>query len=122
MLQGLLFTGWLSSQYAGVAYARHVAHGLMAWVCCCVDAGAGWGGCTVSLVREQDAPQFIAELREKYFKPLVAKGVVTEQELPDCLFASKPSSGAAVMQLKLAAESEAGAAEEEAKVAEAAVV
>lgn len=73
----------------------------------------------MSLVREQDAPKFIAELREKYFMPLVAKGVVTEQELPDCLFASKPSSGAAVMQLKLAAEAEAEAT---AQVAEAAAV
>lgn len=92
-------------------------------VCCCVDAGAGWGGCTVSLVREKDAPKFIAELREKYFMPLVAKGVVTEHELPDCLFASKPSSGAAVMQLQLAAETEPeAAAAQETKVAEAAAV
>lgn len=70
-------------------------------------AGAGWGGCTVSLVPEQEAPKFIAELREKYFMPLVSKGVVTDQELAQCLFASKPSSGAAVMQLKLAEEPEA---------------
>jgi N-acetylgalactosamine kinase len=72
------------------------------------------------LVREADAPKFIAELREKYFMPLVAKGVVTEQELPACLFASKPSSGAAVMQLKLAAEPEVEAVA--AEVAEAAAV
>lgn len=64
----------------------------------------------MSLVREADAPKFIAELREKYFMPLVAKGVVTEEELPACLFASKPSSGAAVMQLKLADQPEAEAA------------
>lgn len=82
-------------------------------------AGAGWGGCTVSLVREQDAPKFMAELREKYFMPLVAKGVVTEAELPACMFASKPSSGAAVMQLKLAEETpEAQAADIAAPVAE----
>jgi N-acetylgalactosamine kinase len=74
----------------------------------------------VSLVREADAPKFIAELREKYFVPLVAKGVVTEQELPACLFASKPSSGAAVMQLKLAEEPEAAA--EPAQAAEVAAV
>jgi N-acetylgalactosamine kinase len=74
------------------------------------------------LVREQDAPRFIAELREKYFMPLVAKCVVTEVELPNCLFASKPSSGAAVMQLKLAAEAEPEATAQEAKVAEAAAV
>jgi hypothetical protein len=65
-------------------------------------AGAGWGGCTVSLVREEDAAKFIAEVREKYFMPLVARGVVKEEDLQDCLFASKPSSGAAVMKLLLA--------------------
>eukprot|EP00775_Hariotina_reticulata_P013759 gene13759-13878_t len=65
--------------------------------------GAGWGGCTVSLVREEDAAKFIAEVRERYFMPLVAKGVVKEEDLQNCLFASKPSSGAAVMNLLLAA-------------------
>lgn len=64
--------------------------------------GAGWGGCTVSLVREADAPKFIAALREQYYAPLVAQGVVKEEDLGECLFASKPSSGAALMKLKLA--------------------
>uniref|UniRef100_A0A383V891 Galactokinase n=1 Tax=Tetradesmus obliquus TaxID=3088 RepID=A0A383V891_TETOB len=64
--------------------------------------GAGWGGCTVSLVREADAPKFIAALREQYYAPLVAQGVVKEKDLGECLFASKPSSGAALMKLKLA--------------------
>jgi N-acetylgalactosamine kinase len=82
-------------------------------------AGAGWGGCTVSLVHEADAPKFIAVLREKYFMPLVAKGVVSEEELPACLFATKPSSGAAVMQLKLAGGPEAAATAEAADLAEA---
>jgi N-acetylgalactosamine kinase len=54
-------------------------------------------------VREADAPRFVAALREAYFMPLVAAGVVSEGELGECLFASKPSSGAAVMALKLAA-------------------
>lgn len=58
----------------------------------------------MSLVREEDAPKFIAQLREAYFKPLVAAGVVPEHQLPECLFASKPSSGAAVMRLSLAPE------------------
>jgi N-acetylgalactosamine kinase len=66
--------------------------------------GAGWGGCTVSLVREEDAPKFIATVREQYFMPLVSKGVLKQEELSLCLFASKPSSGAAVMKVKLADE------------------
>lgn len=69
-----------------------------------LPTGAGWGGCTVSLVREDDAPKFIASVREKYFMPLVSKGVVKEEELSECLFASKPSSGAAIMKIKLADE------------------
>jgi hypothetical protein len=54
----------------------------------------------VSLVREQDAPKFIAALRENYFMPLVAKGVATEQDLPACLFASSPAAGASVTVLQ----------------------
>lgn len=56
----------------------------------------------MSLVREADAPKFIAALREQYYAPLVAKGEVKEEDVGECLFASKPSSGAALMKLKLA--------------------
>lgn len=56
------------------------------------------------LVREEQAPRFIAIVRQHYFVPLVQKGVVKEEELGSCLFATKPSSGAAVMRIKLAAE------------------
>ncbi|KAF8072885.1 GAL1 [Scenedesmus sp. PABB004] len=82
--------------------------------------GAGWGGCAVALVREADAPRFIAALREAYFAPLVAKGVVREDELCECLFASKPSSGAAIMALKLAEDVEPAAEAAEAAAAAAA--
>jgi len=62
-------------------------------------AGAGWGGCTVSLVREEDAAKFIAEVREKYFMPLVARGVAKEEELTTCLFVTSPCGSADVMLL-----------------------
>jgi hypothetical protein len=77
----------------------------------------------VSLVREADAPKFIAALKEQYYAPLVAKGVVKEEDLGECLFASKPSSGAALMKLKLASiEQPAEAAKEQAPAEQEAVM
>ncbi|GBF90169.1 galactokinase [Raphidocelis subcapitata] len=75
--------------------------------------GAGWGGCTVSLVRHGDVGPFMAALRENYYSPLLASGRVTEGGMGEVLFASPPSSGAAVLRIKLApSEGEEGAAVE----------
>ena len=52
--------------------------------------GAGWGGCTVSLVSENKVNEFKNELREGYSK---YRGL-TEGELNEVVFATKPSSGA----------------------------
>jgi hypothetical protein len=65
------------------------------------SAGAGWGGCTVSLVLEEQAPAFIAAVKKQYYQPLIAQGRLAEEEVGQFLFASKPSSGAAVLHLKL---------------------
>eukprot|EP00884_Botryococcus_braunii_P009664 jgi/Botrbrau1/1869/Bobra.146_1s0056.1 len=61
--------------------------------------GAGWGGCTVSLVHDADVDNFISALRTKYFGPKVDQGVITSDGLPEVVFASKPSSGGAVIRL-----------------------
>jgi galactokinase len=53
--------------------------------------GAGWGGCTVSLVSESDASSFIKKLKDGY-KPYQE---LTEKEFEDVVFATKPGSGAA---------------------------
>lgn len=38
--------------------------------------GAGWGGCTVSLVREGAAQAFIRAVKDQYFKQCTAEGKV----------------------------------------------
>ena len=52
--------------------------------------GAGWGGCTVSLVCESKVEEFKKKLKEGYPK---YRGL-TEEELNEVVFATKPSSGA----------------------------
>jgi len=75
--------------------------------------GAGWGGCTVSLVLEDEAPAFIAAVKEQYYGPLIAQGRLAEEDVGQFLFASKPSSGAAILHLKMPKEpAEAGQAAE----------
>ncbi|XP_057957905.1 galactokinase [Malania oleifera] len=60
--------------------------------------GAGWGGCAVALVKEGIAPQFILNLKESFFQPRIERGVINENELGLYIFASKPSSGAAIFK------------------------
>lgn len=54
------------------------------------SAGAGWGGCTVSLVKEKDVPVFLSKLRENYepFKNL------DDAAFSAACFATKPAEGA----------------------------
>jgi len=54
--------------------------------------GAGWGGCTVSLVPHDHVDAFISTLRKDY-EPY--KGM-NEDELHHAVFATKPGSGASV--------------------------
>ncbi|PIA52431.1 hypothetical protein AQUCO_01000361v1 [Aquilegia coerulea] len=61
--------------------------------------GAGWGGCTVALVKESMVSQFILNLQELFYKSRIEKGVINKNELGLYVFASKPSSGAAIFEL-----------------------
>eukprot|EP00887_Chlorella_sp_A99_P000781 scaffold5.g781.t1 len=63
--------------------------------------GAGWGGCTVSLVRTGEVEGFIRKVTEGYYRGLIEAGRITEADLPDVIFASRPSSGGAVLRLQL---------------------
>ena len=52
--------------------------------------GAGWGGCTVSIVAEDRVEEFIGKVKARYalYKDL------TDVQLREAIFATKPSSGA----------------------------
>ncbi|KAI4303118.1 hypothetical protein MLD38_038787 [Melastoma candidum] len=60
--------------------------------------GAGWGGCAVALVKESIVPQFILNLKESFYQSRIERGVIDKSELGLYLFASKPSSGAAIFK------------------------
>jgi len=57
--------------------------------------GAGWGGCTVSLVEEDRVPEFIERMRTSYPPYHGLHG----SELAEVIFPTKPSSGASVLKL-----------------------
>ena len=59
--------------------------------------GAGWGGCTVSLVSEDQVESFTAKLKGGYgpYKDL------SEERMKEFVFATKPSSGAYGMPASL---------------------
>jgi N-acetylgalactosamine kinase len=63
--------------------------------------GAGWGGCTVSLVKKEGAEEFITALTEKYYRPLIDAGRLREDELPCTIFASKPAAGGGILDFKI---------------------
>ncbi|GAA5868163.1 hypothetical protein JCM8547_003364 [Rhodosporidiobolus lusitaniae] len=56
--------------------------------------GAGWGGATVSLVREPDVPRLIAALKKDYYGKHFPN--LSDKELDDALFPTKPEAGANV--------------------------
>ncbi|WCJ23278.1 Galactokinase [Euphorbia peplus] len=60
--------------------------------------GAGWGGCAVALVKESIVPQFILNLKENFFQSRIDKGTINKSDLGLYVFASKPSSGAAIFK------------------------
>ncbi|CAH9114999.1 unnamed protein product [Cuscuta epithymum] len=60
--------------------------------------GAGWGGCAVALVKESHIPHFILNLKDQYYQSRIDKGVINRNDLGMYVFASNPSSGAAIFK------------------------
>lgn len=52
--------------------------------------GAGWGGCAVHLVKEEELETFMKALKEEYY----VKHGFSEEQIKQGLFASKPGAGA----------------------------
>ncbi|KAL2611609.1 hypothetical protein R1flu_023301 [Riccia fluitans] len=61
--------------------------------------GAGWGGCVVSLVEENSVPCFLESLKKDFFQSRIDSGGIKEGDLGTYAFASKPSGGAAILNL-----------------------
>ncbi|XP_057290502.1 N-acetylgalactosamine kinase-like [Hydractinia symbiolongicarpus] len=55
--------------------------------------GAGWGGCTVSLVTSEVIESFIEKVKSRYFECNEKR----REKVKEALFATKPGSGAAII-------------------------
>ena len=53
--------------------------------------GAGWGGCTVSLIESSQVSDFLSKIRK-----LVYSDVEDDEEVSQYLFATAPSDGAKI--------------------------
>ncbi|GAB2298502.1 hypothetical protein Dimus_032565 [Dionaea muscipula] len=62
---------------------------------CRLSTDAGWGGCAVALVKES---AYILDLKEHFYPSRIERGVINKDELGLYVFASKPSSGAAIFK------------------------
>ncbi|XP_066912757.1 N-acetylgalactosamine kinase-like [Clytia hemisphaerica] len=56
--------------------------------------GAGWGGCTVSLVPTEKVDEFISKVKTQYYDPQPTR----RERVKEALFATEPGSGAAVLK------------------------
>lgn len=57
--------------------------------------GAGWGGCTVSLVHREDVEAFIMHVKKGY----ASYEGMSEEDLASCVFATEPGMGACVFKV-----------------------
>lgn len=82
---GSRLTGTKWFIYISCGIANHFGFGVIFYL-----AGAGWGGCTVSLVPEGKVDEFIQKIKETYgpYKDLEGSA------LNEVIFATKPGRGA----------------------------
>ncbi|KAJ1916256.1 galactokinase [Mycoemilia scoparia] len=57
--------------------------------------GAGWGGCTVHLILDNQISDFISAIKDKFYKKKYPN--LTEDQLDQAIFATRPGSGAVIM-------------------------
>ncbi|PVU85574.1 hypothetical protein BB559_006943 [Furculomyces boomerangus] len=54
--------------------------------------GAGWGGCTISMIPTDKADEFIEAVKKEYYEKKFPS--MSEEELSDAIFSTRPGSGA----------------------------
>lgn len=54
--------------------------------------GAGWGGCTVSMVPTERTDSFLRTVKERYYLPDARRAALVKQSL----FVTRPGGGAAI--------------------------
>ena len=60
--------------------------------------GAGWGGCAVAIVAKDAVNSVLEAVKESFYASRVAAGIIKQAEVGRALFATLPSSGAAILQ------------------------
>ena len=60
--------------------------------------GAGWGGCAVALVELDMVDSVLSRVKDMFFKARIESGRLLEDGISEALFASLPSSGAAILK------------------------
>lgn len=61
--------------------------------------GAGWGGCTVSLVENSKVTQFMDDMKNSYYAKEPFKSRAQKEGLENVIFESKPCEGACIISL-----------------------
>eukprot|EP01135_Chromosphaera_perkinsii_P002110 Nk52_evm44s217 gene=Nk52_evmTU44s217 len=55
--------------------------------------GAGWGGCTVSILDSSKVNEFLEGIKERYYSPMEKEGLLSKP-FEECVFVSAPGCGA----------------------------
>jgi len=63
--------------------------------------GAGWGGCTVSIVETSKVNDVMHALKETYYKKKWPSIYEDPDAMKDVLFTSSPSQGASILQWQM---------------------
>ena len=59
--------------------------------------GAGWGGCTVSLIAETETEKFIETMKKEYYSKPELKERIEKNGISNVVFATQPCEGAFVI-------------------------
>jgi len=60
--------------------------------------GAGWGGCAVSMVSDDNVEGFVEALRAGFYAESLRRGRVSAKDVEQAVFVSKPSAGGAIIR------------------------